>query len=565
MALLNDFSAQQSILEPARRRSQQTNPYQDSPEQQALTQALSGGSQEQRIDAPQNYNPATGGFVASSDPRMQPAGTPDYNGYNAPQYQASGVGQYGLEGYDASKLNDPNHQSPKYVSGRIMSQYAPTQENYAKVAADIMKAYPGSTYNGSDKITLADGGVVDFVRDSDGSPAWQWGAESGPGGGILKTPAPAPTVGMPQNTYMALLNTPQMPNGTPQPGGAGVTMQAPGLTANTSMLPPGGGTTIPAPPPQGGTPAPQQDMTPAQAAAAGLGWVPRDHPLYGTPGFVGSTPAGGGAPPAPGGAPGGGPAYSEYGRYPARPDNTNYTPSQLSQFTPPDLSEFEGPQGDILRRILANPETMSAMNVQQLKESNKEESLSMQQQLMDKAAMDSALRGVSGGGAEVALRSRIGEAAMSDVLRGNRAIDLQKMSQDRVDQIQALQASDALMGNRLGRSISGYNTGLAGQLAQAGENLRGTQMAQQNYATDLDAFFNRLGADRGDRQLNIQQQLGQGGLDLDARRISQQGDQFNLSHQLAQRQFEEAMRQFNARMGFDWANFDYNAQMDPWR
>lgn len=42
-------------------------------------------------------------------------------------------------------------------------------------------------------------------------------------------------------------------------------------------------------------------MTPAQAASAGLGWVPQGHPLYGTPGYVGSQPAAA----APGGAPAG--------------------------------------------------------------------------------------------------------------------------------------------------------------------------------------------------------------------------------------------------------------------
>ena len=52
-----------------------------------------------------------------------------------------------------------------------------------------------------------------------------------------------------------------------------------------------------------GAPIPGTDpseMTPAQAAAAGLGWVPRNHPNYGQPGYVGAstTPAAPGAPPA---------------------------------------------------------------------------------------------------------------------------------------------------------------------------------------------------------------------------------------------------------------------------
>lgn len=32
-----------------------------------------------------------------------------------------------------------------------------------------------------------------------------------------------------------------------------------------------------------------EEMTPAQAASAGLGWVPKGHPLYGTAGYVGSS------------------------------------------------------------------------------------------------------------------------------------------------------------------------------------------------------------------------------------------------------------------------------------
>jgi len=50
-------------------------------------------------------------------------------------------------------------------------------------------------------------------------------------------------------------------------------------------------------PPAAAAPAP--DMTPQEAQAAGLGWVDRNHPLYGTPGFVGSQPAPTSPPPPP--------------------------------------------------------------------------------------------------------------------------------------------------------------------------------------------------------------------------------------------------------------------------
>jgi hypothetical protein len=48
--------------------------------------------------------------------------------------------------------------------------------------------------------------------------------------------------------------------------------------------------------------APPAEMTPAQAAAAGLGWVDKNHPLYGTAGYVGA-PAAAAAPGATGSTP----------------------------------------------------------------------------------------------------------------------------------------------------------------------------------------------------------------------------------------------------------------------
>ena len=50
------------------------------------------------------------------------------------------------------------------------------------------------------------------------------------------------------------------------------------------------------------------DMTPGEAASAGLGWVDKNHPMYGTAGYVGSKPAAGapGAAPGAAGAPGSG-------------------------------------------------------------------------------------------------------------------------------------------------------------------------------------------------------------------------------------------------------------------
>lgn len=87
----------------------------------------------------------------------------------------------------------------------------------------------------------------------------------------------------------------------------------------------------PAPPAPALTPAPQMD--PGQAAAAGLGWVPRDHPLYGTPGYVGSTPqSGGGAT--------GGPAPA----VPGVPGNVAPELKNPTQAPPPTTQATPAPQ-----------------------------------------------------------------------------------------------------------------------------------------------------------------------------------------------------------------------------
>jgi hypothetical protein len=110
------------------------------------------------------------------------------DGYSKPGYVAANA--YGAPGgYDGTKWNDPNHQTPKYVVGRILQEAAGGTGNLAdpdKRAAAIAKvqeAYPGSVYNGKDKITFPDGGTVDvFGKSGAGLYEIAWMPETGPGG-----------------------------------------------------------------------------------------------------------------------------------------------------------------------------------------------------------------------------------------------------------------------------------------------------------------------------------------------------------------------------------------------
>lgn len=102
----------------------------------------------------------------------------DTDGYNKPQYVPESYGN-APPGWDQTKWSDPNHQSPKYAVGRILVANGDLRDpnNRTKAIEDIKKAYPGTQFNGKDKISI-DGGktwVDIFGGASAGvySPAWQ--------------------------------------------------------------------------------------------------------------------------------------------------------------------------------------------------------------------------------------------------------------------------------------------------------------------------------------------------------------------------------------------------------
>ncbi len=101
------------------------------------------------------------------------------DGYAAPAYTAANAGSV-PDGWDATKWGDPNHQTPKYAVGRILSQFPPTVDGLAAAFPEIEKAYPGATFNGKDKLTIPGVGTVDVLKGaSKGGEAWRWGADDG--------------------------------------------------------------------------------------------------------------------------------------------------------------------------------------------------------------------------------------------------------------------------------------------------------------------------------------------------------------------------------------------------
>lgn len=110
-------------------------------------------------------------------PKPQDTTQWDTDGYGKPGYTATHYGS-APAGWDPTKWADPNHQSPKYVVGRILVEAGDLKDPAKRNAAieNIKKAYPGAQFNGKDKISI-DGGKtwVDIFGGAGAgqfTPAW---------------------------------------------------------------------------------------------------------------------------------------------------------------------------------------------------------------------------------------------------------------------------------------------------------------------------------------------------------------------------------------------------------
>lgn len=117
-----------------------------------------------------NTTPWTGGFTGQGqDPT--PNTTPT----------APAGGGYGpMEGVDATKLNDPSHQSDKYIAARILASGGSLQQAAAAIGATVIDGT---------RMRLRTGEVIDTRRDQEGANALQWLVEGGGSGGAANASA----------------------------------------------------------------------------------------------------------------------------------------------------------------------------------------------------------------------------------------------------------------------------------------------------------------------------------------------------------------------------------------
>lgn len=161
-----------------------------------------------------------------------------------------------------------------------------------------------------------------------------------------------------------------------------------------------------------------------------------------------------------------------------------YAGDTISQFTAPDQSVSTGLETALLNRVLASPETMNTAAVAALKESQKESALAMQEQQLAGMRQAAAGRGAMGGTLQANVR-RSNDATLGTLTGAYRAIDLQKIAQDRADQLAAMNAAEQVLTGQAGRASSLYNTGLGGQVAQANVNQAAARSALDAYNADV--------------------------------------------------------------------------------
>lgn len=366
----------------------------------------------------------------------------------------------------------------------------------------------------------------------------------------------------------------------------------------------------------------------------GQQWVPRDHPLatqaqpappngqpQGSP-----LPGGAGTMPQLPGMPAGA-AYTA-GQLDFNPQVYNpsqftvpipqgYQAGQLAQWQTPNQQALEGQQTALLNQMYSQG---FGLPVAQLKEQQKEAALAMQRQLGEQQQNQFAARGLSGPGMADAAQRGLAQNTMSQILSGYRDTDIQSELAKRGQQAQLAGLTNDVLQSQFGRQSQGFQNQLAGQTAQ--ENLRRAQADDQFRNAQLGFDVQRAGADEGfrgfqsrqaserdllaaqqaqealrqaqsnsalqqfaalqgqwqdamgafnqGRSLDLQGELGRGGLALDARKLSEQGRQFDQGYGLDLArflddqnrfglQFPEQQRQFNQQLGLGYNTLNANS------
>jgi hypothetical protein len=248
----------------------------------------------------------------------------------------------------------------------------------------------------------------------------------------------------------------------------------------------------------------------------------------------------------------------------------SYSGTNYTQFVAPNHDASNQAQLDLVNKILANPDTQSPEVIAKMKQASMEEGLKMAQQVKEQNALDAISRGFNAqGGSAVNADRLLKENLISNILNKNRDIEIGAASQNRADELAALAGSEGILSGQVGRAGDVYNNILKGQTTQAADREAVAQdaisRAISQFGADLQGAnfnLNQQQANRSDfrqgQSLDLQRELGIGGLNLDQSRLGEQGREFDLSNALNVLQFLEGARQANNNLGFNYTALNAN-------
>lgn len=152
-----------------------------------------------------------------------------------------------------------------------------------------------------------------------------------------------------------------------------------------------------------------------------------------------------------------------------------YQGQQVGQFVSPQSQAGASAQNQLMMSVLSSPESMSPDVVRSLQEGHKESVLSMHDQLNQQNAAGAASRGTYGGGNMAANMRRTNDAAVGDITRGYRDINIAAAQTNAQDRLNALGMSDQIFSGQVNRGLGAYGANLQGTQFNAGQGHLGYQ------------------------------------------------------------------------------------------
>lgn len=265
------------------------------------------------------------------------------------------------------------------------------------------------------------------------------------------------------------------------------------------------GQPVAAPPLTTNTPA-QGDWTPQEANLAGLGWVDKNHPLYGTAGFVGPRTAAAPAPAPTGGAPTGGTPAGNITQQGRNAETYSGTPGAAPTNNTTNQGTQDVVRNSYLERAMqpvdVDPRTNSAIRTQ----SDAYAAASERARRDQTADLAEATAGTGQTGLQDTEQRLINERAAQGRGQFEASLVSQELQTKRTEVAQALESLKGMISDDQTRALQD-------RLAQLDAQLK---TASLNASTGL-----------GQAELALKDKLGMAGINVDLASLLQNNDQFN--------------------------------------